>query len=168
MELTTEIIKNALKSDLIQYCKERNLNYHKKTKKQLQDILYSQTTKLLNAKYEYVPDGDVELIIDRSTTPLSLKTEVKKVIEQKTKKGNKKAAKKVIKTEVKKDFTPNLDSNKMLYNNYLSLNRNFRMFYGGNLIFDSKINKAEILFEEEYFMINQQKYDYKKLKFKFS
>lgn len=197
MELTKEIIMSSLKGDLIELCKGNDISYAKKTKTQLQELLLElvpknvldiksqeeivdkvkdevnsdfevQTIKkeeVLNAKYEYkATEGEV-LITDTPSKPLKVKKEVKKAT-KKVKEEVKKTS--PFKAKVVEPIITDLSSNKAIYNNYLSEGKHYKLFYNGILMFDSRIQKGDIVFEENYWSFNNQKFNYKNLKFKFA
>jgi len=183
MELTKEIIMSSLKGDLIGLCKEKDINYTKKTKSQLQDLLIEtleidildidlEKDKILNLiddlkeenknfnlteQYHYIPTEGEVLITDTHPEPLK---RIKKA-------GTTKATSPFKERVIEKPVAIDLNSNKSIYTNYLSQGKNFKLIHSGTLIYDSK-KSGDLIFEEEYFSLNNQKFDYKNLKFKFA
>jgi len=107
-------------------------------------------------QYQYVPEENVELIVDRPSEPLKKEIE----IEIKTSESNKKVN--IMKTEQKVT-----KSNKELYEFYIKELKNFSLSINGDTIYDSSIDKSNVLpikFENDYFILYGKKYSYNGLK----
>jgi len=111
-----------------------------------QDIKKKNSTKKsgLIEKYTYVPDENVELIMDRPSEPLINKVQ------------NIKYEQKVI-----------VKSNKELYESYIKELKYFSLSINNEVIYDSSIgksNESSIKFENDYFILYGKKYSYNGLK----
>lgn len=121
--------------------------------------------KKLNAKVEYTGEG--ELISDISTTK-PLKKATKKATKP-TKKATKKTTKKAEKViNIKKQVTKPTLKDHEIFQNILDKGEYFYMIHKGIEIYDSIKNKNNLLiFNEDYFILNNEIISYNGLSIKF-
>lgn len=96
-------------------------------------------------QYQYVPEENEQLIIDRPSEPLN------------------KIQSPIMKSEQK----ISVKSNKELYESYLKELKNFSLSLNGDVIYDSSIDKSKespLKFENDYFVLYGKKYSYNGLK----
>lgn len=182
MKLTKEIIMSSLKGDLIEFCKEKDISYTKKSKSELQELLLETLNVLDIDSQEEIIDTVADEIKEKEkniTKEVIKKEEVLNAkYEYKPEKNEKLITDKPSKPltpvspfkqkVIEKPVSVDLNSNKSIYNNYLAENRAYKLIYNGNVVFDSTIHKGVVIFEEDYFSINGKQFDYKNLKFKFA
>lgn len=105
--------------------------------------------KELTEKYQYVPEENEELIMDRPSEPLEIEDK-NEVIVMKMK------SEKVV-----------IKSNKELYESYIKELKKFSLSINGEIIYDSSIDKttqSPVKFENDYFILYGKKYSYNGLK----
>lgn len=102
-------------------------------------------------QYQYVPEENEELIMDKPSEPLIV-NDTKIVI--------------VNDTKVKKE-SATVKSNKELYESYIKELKHFSLSLNGEIIYDSSIDKTGLFpvrFENDYFILYGKKYSYNGLK----
>ena len=95
-------------------------------------------------QYQYVPEENEQLIMDRPSEPLNK-----------------------IHSPIMKHEQKEVKSNKELYVSYLKELRNFSLSLNGEVIYDSSIDKSKespLKFENDYFVLYGKKYSYNGLK----
>lgn len=98
-------------------------------------------------QYQYIPQENEQLIVDRPSEPLI-----------------KKDSPTIMKSERQKTIAK---SNKELYESYIRELKKFSLSINGEVIYDSSIDKAKespIKFENDYFILYGKKYSYNGLK----
>jgi len=112
-------------------------------------------------QYQYVPEEDEKLIMDKPSEPLTKKdSPVKEIIEEII------ISEPVKKKEIKK-IAPTMKSNKELYESYIRELKKFSLSINGEIIYDSNIDKTgnvPVKFENDYFILYGKKYSYNGLK----
>lgn len=91
----------------------------------------------------YIPKNNEKLIVDKPSTPLTLKR--------------------------KKIENVAMKSNKELYESYIKDLKNYSLVLNGEVVYDSSIdksNKKPLLFENDYFVLYGKKYSYNGLRIK--
>lgn len=114
-------------------------------------------------QYQYVSDGNEQLITDKPSKPLEIKKkkDIKKeiLIEEK-----------VIESKNKIDIVMKeivIKSNKDLYESYIKELNFFSLSINNDIIYDSSIDKTNVFpikFEDDYFILYSKKYSYNGLK----
>ena len=102
--------------------------------------------KELTEKYQYIPEENEQLIVDKPSEPLTKKDSP------------------IMKSEKQKVI---VKSNKELYESYMKELKKFSLSINGEVIYDSSIDKAKespIKFENDYFVLYGKKYSYNGLK----
>jgi len=111
-----------------------------------QEIKRKQTKKRESTEqYQYVPDENEELIMDRPSEPLN----------------------KIQLPNMKYEQKVAVKSNKELYESYLRELKNFSLSLNSEVIYDSSIDKSKespLKFENDYFVLYGKKYSYNGLK----
>ena len=112
-----------------------------------QDLKKKNTTKKdkIIEQYQYKPEGNEELIMDKPSEPLN-KKETEVIMKQE----------KII-----------AKSNKELYESYIKELKFFSLSVNGEIIYDSSIDKSKekpIKFENDFFILYGKKYSYNGLK----
>lgn len=108
-----------------------------------QDIKKNKKSEELVEKYQYVPEKNEQLIVDKPLEPLVKKEELNIRYEQPIK------------------------SNKELYDSYIKELKYFSLILNNDVIYDSSIDKSSespLKFENEYFVLYGRKYSYNGLK----
>ena len=109
-------------------------------------------------QYKYIPEENVELIMDKPSESLHMID--KELVSIKP-------------SEQKKDFSMKkneqqlMKSNKELYESYINELKNFSLSLNNEVIYDSSIDKSKespIRFENDYFVLYGKKYSYNGLK----
>jgi hypothetical protein len=106
--------------------------------------------KELTEKYQYVPEENEELIMDKPSEPLEIEADKNEVIVMKVK------SERII-----------IKSNKELYESYIKELKKFSLSINGEIIYDSSIDKTietPVKFENDYFILYGKKYSYNGLK----
>ena len=129
---------------------------------------------MVNAVKKY--DSDDELIVDVSTSSLKQvkkdnKKQIKKDNKKQIKKDNKKQIKKDNKKQIKKDnkkVSYKIRTEKEILTDILNSKEYFYLIYNNIIIYDSIKNENSILvFYDDYFILNNEIYNYIGLKIKF-
>lgn len=105
---------------------------------------YTKKDKMIET-YQYKPEDNEQLIVDRPSESL-----------------NKKES-----TRMKHEQLPITKSNKELYESYIKELKNFSLSINGEIMYDSSIDKSKespIKFENDYFILYGKKYSYNGLK----
>lgn len=104
--------------------------------------------KKITEQYQYIPEENEELIIDKPSEPLNLKKES------------------IMKTQIEIN-KPSIKSNKELYESYLKELKQFSLSINGEVIYDSTLDKTKeysVKFENDYFILYGKKYSYNGLR----
>jgi hypothetical protein len=112
----------------------------------VEDVKKVIKKKDLIEKYQYIPEENEQLIVDKPSEPLTKKDSV------------------IMKSEKQKVI---VKSNKELYESYIKELKNFSLSINSEIIYDSIIDKAKespIKFENDYFILYGKKYSYNGLK----
>jgi hypothetical protein len=105
---------------------------------------YTKKEKMIES-YQYKPDDNDQLIVDRPSEPL-----IKKDLHR-----------------MKHEQELTTKSNKELYESYIKELKNFSLSINGEIMYDSSIDKSKespIKFENDYFILYGKKYSYNGLK----
>lgn len=97
-------------------------------------------------QYQYVPEENEELIMDKPSEPLIVND---------------------TKTVIVKKESATVKSNKELYESYIKELKHFSLSLNGEIIYDSSIDKTGLFpvrFENDYFILYGKKYSYNGLK----
>lgn len=117
-----------------------------------QEIKKKNTSKKVDIieKYQYIPEANEQLIVDRPTESLKKIDEMKLNNEK-----NIKLEQRIVK------------SNKELYESYIKELKHFSLSINNDIIYDSSIDKSKespIKFDNDYFILYGKKYSYNGLK----
>lgn len=112
-------------------------------------------------QYQYEPEENVQLIVDKPSEPLIKKDEIEIIIKSPSELNKKDS------NIMKSEKQAIVKSNKELYEFYIKELRNFSLSINGDTIYDSSIDKSKdlpIKFENDYFILYGKKYSYNGLK----
>lgn len=138
---------------------DNNQEIKNKTVPEIVEVDNSQEVKKKNTKkadivekYQYVPEVNEQLIIDKPSEPLKIKKKDEMKLENEK---NIKMEQRIVK------------SNKELYESYIKELKYFSLSINNDIIYDSSIDKSKelpIKFDNDYFILYGKKYSYNGLK----